>query len=213
MLPPAAGESRDGDPPESPVRKLVELLGEFRRKTTQSPGGGMRESVRVLVSACLLGQKVRYDGGHKRSAFLVETLGKRVQWIPVCPEVESGLPTPREPMLLAGDPESPRLVAATSGIDHTERVLRWARERVRELASLDLRGYVCKGNSPSCSGRGRIEVFGDASGPARAGTGLFTMAFMERFPLVPVEEEERLRDRVLREIFLEKVFTLRQRNR
>jgi uncharacterized protein YbbK (DUF523 family) len=116
-------------------------------------------------------------------------------------------------MLLAGDPESPRLVAATCGIDHTERVLRWARERVRELASLDLRGYVCKGNSPSCSGRGRIEVFGDASGPARAGTGLFTMAFMERFPLVPVEEEERLRDRVLREIFLEKVFTLRQRNR
>jgi len=169
---------------------------------------GVAGPVRILVSACLLGEKVRYDGGHKRDAFLVETLGKQVQWIPVCPEVGSGLPVPREPMRLAGDSASPRLVAVKSGIDHTERVKRWAQARVRELEPMDLCGYVCKRNSPSCSGMGRIPVFGDASANAMSGTGLFTKVFMEQFPLVPVEEEGRLRDPVLREGFLEKVFTL-----
>jgi len=170
----------------------------------------MASPIRVLISACLLGEKVRYDGGHKRDAFLVETLGKHVQWVPVCPEVESGLPTPREPMRLAGDPASPRLVALKSGIDHTERVMRWVRDKIRELESMDLCGYVCKRNSPSCSGRGRIEVFGDASPNAKSGTGLFTKTFMEHFPLVPVEEEGRLRDPVPREMFLEKAFALRR---
>jgi uncharacterized protein YbbK (DUF523 family) len=166
--------------------------------------------IRVLISACLLGEKVRYDGGHKRDAWLVETLGRRVQWIPVCPEVECGLPTPREPMRLAGDPAFPRLVAIRSGTDHTERVMRWVRTRVRELARLDVCGYVCKGNSPSCSGMGRAAMFGDPSADSTSGTGLFTKAFLERFPLVPVEEEGRLRDPVLRDAFLEKVFARRQ---
>lgn len=169
----------------------------------------MSEPVPVLISACLLGRKVRYDGGHKRCAVLLETLGNRVRWIPVCPEVECGLPTPREPMLLAGDPAFPRLVAAVSGVDHTDRMVRWAREKVRDLATMDLCGYVCKGNSPSCSGRGRIEAPGGDSAPAIDGPGLFTRMFMEHFPLLPVEEEGPLKDPVRRERFLSMALALR----
>lgn len=174
-------------------------------------GGRLSETVPVLISACLLGRNVRYDGGHKRCAVLLETLGGHVRWIPVCPEVECGLSTPREPMFLAGDPASPRLVAKISGIDHTDRMMRWARERLRELASLDLCGYICKGNSPSCSGKGCIEVSGVASSPAKAGTGLFTKLFMEHFPFLPVEEEGPLQDPVRREMFLSRARTLRDR--
>lgn len=170
----------------------------------------MSEPVPVLISACLLGRNVRYDGGHKRCAVLLETLGGRVRWIPVCPEVECGLSTPREPMLLAGNPASPRLVSAKSGTDHTDRMLRWSLEKMRELSSFGLCGYVCKGNSPSCSGKGRIEVSGDASGPARAGTGFFTMVVLEHFPNLPVEEEGPLLDPACREEFFGKTLALRE---
>ena len=164
----------------------------------------------VLISACLLGERVRYDGGHKRCEPLLEALHGRVRWIPVCPEVECGLPVPRESMRLAGTPSAPRLVGTESGADHTRRMLRWAEKRLRDLASHGVCGYVCKRNSPSCSGQGRIEVFGDAGEPARPGTGLFTKAFLERFPSVPVEEELPLQDPVLRKRFLEKAFALRR---
>ena len=169
----------------------------------------MSEPVRVLISACLLGWKVRYDGGHKRCAPLLEAFGQRVRWIPVCPEVECGLSTPREPMILTGDPASPRLVAAVTGIDHTDRMVRWARERLRELESLNLCGYVCKGNSPSCSGKGRIDVNGEASS-VRAGTGLFTRMVLDRFPMIPVEEEGPLQDAVPREGFLSRALALQR---
>ena len=168
----------------------------------------MSDAVPVLISACLLGRNVRYDGGHKRCDVLLETFGRRVRWIPVCPEVECGLSTPREPMLLAGDLESPRLVGTKSGTDYTDRMLRWSRVKIRELSSLGLCGYVCKGNSPSCSGKGRIEVSGGASGPAKAGTGLFTMLVLEHFPRLPVEEEGPLLDPARRERFLAKALTL-----
>lgn len=171
----------------------------------------MSDAVPVLISACLLGRNVRYDGGHKRCEVLLETFGRRVRWIPVCPEVECGLSTPREPMLLAGDPASPRLVGTNSGRDYTERMLRWSREKMRELSSVGLCGYVCKGNSPSCSGKGRIEVSGDASVPARSGTGLFTMLVLEHFPHLPVEEEGPLLDPARRESFLAMALALRGR--
>lgn len=169
----------------------------------------MAEPIRILISACLLGDRVRYDGGHKRDGFLVETLGKLVEWVPVCPEVECGLPTPREPMRLAGSPSSPRLVGSRSGFDHTDRMVRWTRNRLRELARMGLCGYICKKDSPS-SGMARVKVHDGSGAPSGAGAGLFTGAFMERFPLVPVEEEGRLNGPVLREVFIEKVFTLRR---
>jgi uncharacterized protein YbgA (DUF1722 family)/uncharacterized protein YbbK (DUF523 family) len=165
--------------------------------------------VRILISACLLGGKVRYDGGHKRDAFLADTLADFVEYVPVCPEVECGLPVPREAMRLAGDPGSPRLLGGRSGDDHTERMSRWTARKLAELAALDLCGYICKKDSPS-SGMERVKVYGISGVPVRSGAGLFTKAFMERFPLVPVEEEGRLQDPVLREMFVERVFTMRR---
>jgi uncharacterized protein YbgA (DUF1722 family)/uncharacterized protein YbbK (DUF523 family) len=170
----------------------------------------MTERVKILVSACLLGEKVRYDGGHKRDLFLNETLGPFVEWVRVCPEVDCGLPVPREAMRLVGDPTHPRLVTNRAGIDHTERMERWAKARLDELSSLDLCGYICKKDSPS-SGMERVKVYGGSEGiPARTGAGIFTRMFMDRFPRIPVEEEGRLTDPVLREMFVERVFCLRR---
>lgn len=153
---------------------------------------------------------MRYDGGHKRDLFLIETLGPFVEWVRVCPEVDCGLPVPREAMRLAGDPDRPRLLANKTGIDHTDRMERWTKARLDELAGLDLCGYICKKDSPS-SGMERVKVYGAGGGiPARTGVGIFTRRFMERFPRIPVEEEGRLTDPSIREMFIERVFCLRR---
>ncbi|HSQ15424.1 MAG TPA: DUF523 and DUF1722 domain-containing protein, partial [Candidatus Binatia bacterium] len=165
--------------------------------------------IRVLVSSCLLGEKVRYDGGHKRDPFLVETLGRFVEYVPVCPESECGLPTPREAMRLAGDPAEPRLVTVKTGVDHTGKMQAWIRNKLQDLEGLDLCGYICKKGSPS-SGMERVKVYGRNGIPANVGAGMFTKAFMEHFPLIPVEEEGRLQDPALRETFVERMFTLRR---
>ena len=169
----------------------------------------MAEPIRILISSCLLGEKVRYDGGHKREGYLVETLGRFVEWVRVCPEVDCGLPTPREAMRLVGDPKSPRLVTSKGGVDHTEQMSEFARRKMKELEPLNLCGYICKKDSPS-SGMERVKVYGDSGIPAKVGAGLFTKAFLDHFPLIPVEEEGRLNDPVLREMFIGRVFTLRR---
>lgn len=169
----------------------------------------MAEPIRILISSCLLGEKVRYDGGHKREGYLVETLGRFVEWVRVCPEVDCGLPTPREAMRLVGDPKSPRLVTSRTGVDYTEKMQEFARRKVKELEGLNLCGYICKKDSPS-SGMERVKVYGDSGVPAKVGSGLFTKAFMDHFPLIPVEEEGRLNDPILREMFIGRVFTLRR---
>ena len=161
---------------------------------------------RLGASACLLGQEVRYDGQHKRSAFLVDVLGAFVEWVPVCPELELGLGVPREPIRLVGRADAPRLVAERSGADHTEAMLRHARARVRELEALDLAGYVTKKGSPSC-GMERVPVHGGKGGPPRRdGVGLFARVLREAMPLLPVEEEGRLEDPARRECFVEAIF-------
>lgn len=172
----------------------------------------MAGPIPILISACLLGEKVRFNGGHKRDPLLLEVFGKFALWIPVCPEVGCGLPVPREPMILKGDSAATRLAGANSGTDYTERMVRWTGTRLRELEPLGLCGYVCKKNSPSCSGIGRIDVVGDSGAVAGAGSGVFTKAFVERFPHLPVEEEGCLRDPAVREAFLEKVFALSSRS-
>ncbi len=161
--------------------------------------------LRVGVSSCLLGHEVRYDGGHKRDRFLTDTLGPHVEWVPVCPELELGLGVPRESIRLEGDPQAPRLVAPGSHADHTETMARLARARTDALASLDLDGYVLKKDSPSC-GMERVRVYGGRGAPSRAGVGAFARVLMERLPLLPVEEEGRLNDPVLRENFVERLF-------
>ncbi len=161
--------------------------------------------IRIGISACLLGEKVRYDGGHKRDLYLVETLGQYVEWVPVCPEVEMGLGTPRETLRLVRIGEGVRMIMTKTGQDHTEGMRAFAERRVRELAKQDLCGYILKKDSPSC-GMERVRVFDTNGVPAKAGRGLFGEALLKHFPNLPVEEEGRLSDPRLRENFIERVF-------
>ena len=167
----------------------------------------MVEKIRLGISACLLGQEVRYDGGHKLDRFLTDTLGQYVEYVPVCPEVECGLSVPREAMHLAGDPESPRLVTIKTKRDLTDQMVQWAGKRVEELEKEDLCGFVFKTGSPS-SGMERVKVYNEKGMPEKKGVGMFARAFMEHFPLLPVEEDGRLHDPKLRENFIESIFTL-----
>jgi uncharacterized protein YbbK (DUF523 family) len=153
----------------------------------------MSAPVRIGISQCLLGENVRHDGGHKRDGFLLEALSRHVEWVPVCPEVEVGLGTPREPMQLVGTSQAPRLITITTGVDHTDAMNRFARQRVRELEALDLSGYVFKSDSPSC-GIAQVPLFNAQGLETQDGVGLFARAFMEHFPEMPLEEESRLHD-------------------
>lgn len=165
--------------------------------------------LRIGVSQCLLGAEVRFDGGHKRDNFLTDVLGRYVDWVPVCPEVEAGFGVPRETMRLTGDPGSPTLITIKTHRDLTEPMERFSQRRVQELESLELSGFVFKKDSPSC-GMERVRVYNQHGMPNRNGVGLFAKAFLERFPLIPVEEEGRLSDPVLRENFIERLFCYRR---
>jgi len=169
----------------------------------------MEDKIRLGISTCLLGENVRYDGGHKRDRFIIETLGQFVEFVPVCPEVECGLPIPRESMHLEGNPDSPRLVTTRSKIDHTERMVKWAEKRVQELEREDLCGFIFKSNSPS-SGMERVKVYNEHGMAQKTGVGMFARTFMDHFPLIPVEEDGRLHDIRLRENFIERIFALKR---
>ena len=174
-----------------------------------TPSNHPPERIRVGVSACLLGQEVRWNGAHKRDWYLVRTLGRCFEWVPVCPEVELGLGIPREPIRLEGDPAAPRLVARDSRVDLTLRMETFVARRVEALAALDLCGCILKSESPTC-GMERVRVHGPAAGRAPRGVGIFARALMRRLPLLPVEEEGRLHDPALRDSFIERVFALRR---
>ncbi len=160
---------------------------------------------RLGVSACLLGQSVRFDGGHKRDAFLLESFGRHVEWVPVCPELELGLGVPRETLRLRRRGQALELIAPKSGHDHTAAMQAYAQRRVEELVSLGLSGYVLKKDSPSC-GLQRVRVYPAQGAPERNGVGVFAQALLTRFPNLPVEEEGRLSDARLRDNFVERVF-------
>jgi uncharacterized protein YbgA (DUF1722 family)/uncharacterized protein YbbK (DUF523 family) len=166
-------------------------------------------SLRIGVSACLLGEAVRYDGGHKRDRFVTDVLGPFVEWVPVCPELEAGLGVPRPAMRLSADGDAVRVVEIGSGRDHTRALRRFSASRVRALAELGLSGYVLKKDSPSC-GMARVRVYGESGPPVRTGRGVFAAALMEALPELPVEEEGRLQDPALRENFIERVFAYRR---
>jgi uncharacterized protein YbgA (DUF1722 family)/uncharacterized protein YbbK (DUF523 family) len=169
----------------------------------------MEERIRLGISTCLLGEHVRYDGGHKLDRFLTETLGQYVEYAPVCPEVECGLPVPRESMHLEGDPERPRLVTSRTHKDKTEQMVAWAKRRLVEMEKDDLCGFIFKSNSPS-SGMERVRIYNEKGMPEKKGVGIFAKMFMEHFPLIPVEEEGRLHDPKLRENFIERVFAMKR---
>lgn len=169
----------------------------------------MENKIRLGISTCLLGEKVRFDGGHKLDRFLRDTLGYYVEYVPVCPEVECGLGIPREALRLVGDPESPRLVTVRTKKDFTDLMMSWAAKRLQELEKENLCGFIFKSNSPS-SGMERVKVYNENGTPAKKGVGIFARAFMEHFPLVPVEEDGRLHDIHLRENFIEAIFTMKR---
>jgi len=167
----------------------------------------MSKHISVGVSACLLGEQVRYDGGHKHDHYITDTLGRFFHFVPVCPEVGCGLPIPREAMRLEGDPAVPRLVTNRTKIDLTERMREYCQRTVQDLEKEDLCGFIFKKDSPS-SGLFRVKVYSGGM-PSKTGRGLFAEAFVRHFPLLPVEEEGRLYDMNIRENFIERVFAFR----
>jgi uncharacterized protein YbgA (DUF1722 family)/uncharacterized protein YbbK (DUF523 family) len=161
--------------------------------------------LRLGVSSCLLGQAVRFDGGHKRDRFVTDLLGSHVEWVPVCPELEAGMGVPRPAMRLVREGRDVRLVETASGRDHTARMRRFSAKRLRSLRALELCGYVLKKDSPSC-GMERVKLYGGKGMARREARGLFAAALRDAFPSLPVEEEGRLSDPALRENFIERVF-------
>ncbi len=165
--------------------------------------------IRIGISSCLLGEQVRYDGGHKHDRFLTNTLGQYFEWVPVCPEVELGLGVPRETIRLVQTDDGVGLVMQKSGRDLTDEMRDYARARIRQLAKEDLCGYILKSDSPSC-GMLRVRVYAASGMPTRNGTGFFARELMEYYPDLPIEEEGRLSDPHLRENWIERVFAYRR---
>ena len=166
------------------------------------------EKLKIGVSACLLGQNVRYNGGHQLNHFIRDILGQYMEFVPVCPEVECGMPIPRETLRLVSSEEAPRLVTSRSGVDHTEQMQSWAEDKVRQLEQENLCGFIFKKDSPS-SGLYRVKVYSEQGMPRNIGIGMFAQAFTRHFPLLPVEEDGRLNDGRLRENFIESVFVFK----
>jgi len=169
----------------------------------------MENRIKLGVSSCLLGNPVRYDGGHKHDRYITDILGKFMDFIPVCPEVEAGFGIPREAMRLLGSDDGVRLITQKTKIDQTDRMNFWIKGKLTELEKEDLDGFIFKSDSPS-SGMERVKIYDDRGYSRRTGSGLFAKAFMERFPIIPVEEEGRLNDIGLRENFIVRIFAFRR---
>ncbi len=162
-------------------------------------------TIRIGVSTCLMGEKVRHDGGHKKDSFVLDRLGPYVTYVPVCPEMAIGLGVPREAIRLIRDGGAVRLVGTRSGGDHTEAMRSFARRAAADLATRDLDGYVFKSKSPSC-GLFRVKVHDVNGVPSGNGRGLYAEEIVAALPDLPVEEEGRLNDPPLREAFIERLF-------
>ena len=165
--------------------------------------------ITIGISSCLLGEAVRYDGGHQKDSYVTGALSRHFTWVSVCPEMELGLGAPRETIRLVGDAGAPRLLATQSGTDLTEAMDTYARARVGGLGALRLSGYILKRASPSC-GMERVKVYSESGVSSRAGRGLFAQRLMDAYPLLPVEEEGRLSDPRLRDNFITRVFAYRR---
>jgi uncharacterized protein YbgA (DUF1722 family)/uncharacterized protein YbbK (DUF523 family) len=162
------------------------------------------EPLRLGVSACLLGEEVRFDGGHKRDRFVTDVLGNWVEWVSVCPEVEVGMGTPRPSIRIVNSDAGERLVAPKTDQDFTEEMHSYSAQRISKLETLGLDGYVFKRGSPSC-GMERIAVYHKGSPLHKNGRGLFAGALMDRMVGLPTEEDGRLNDPLLRENFIERI--------
>ena len=146
---------------------------------------------RVAISSCLLGEKVRYDGDHKRMPILLDELSAHLEWIPVCPELEVGMGVPRERVQLVVSTENDgqrRMVGEETGRDWTVEIAQLAERRAAELAAWQLSGYIFKSRSPSC-GLQNVKLYEGDSPPRSHGAGLFAEAIRTRWPRLPMVEE------------------------
>ena len=187
-------------------------MSSAREAPAQAPAWTTGDVIRLGISACLLGDDVRFDGGHKRDAFLVNTVGRFVDYVPVCPEVAVGMGTPRESVRLVrrGGDGNVRMIAPKSGTDWTAAMARYARKQAKELAAVpELCGFILKKDSPSC-GMERVRLYDTGGHASRTGVGLFAAALGAEMPFLPVEEEGRLHDPRLRDNFFERVFAYRR---
>lgn len=167
----------------------------------------MTQPIIIGVSACLLGEYVRYDAGHKHDWYITDTLGAYFTFVPVCPEVECGLPVPREAMRLEGDPAAPRLMTIRTRLDRTAQMRNYCAAKVGELMSEDICGFIFKERSPSC-GLTMVPLYGGGTSELFA-VGLFANEVVRCFPLMPMEEAERLHDPRIRKEFIERVLLYR----
>ena len=175
-----------------------------REKSESTENELLLEKIRVGVSSCLLGQEVRFDGGHKRDNYLTGTLSGYFDFIPFCPEAAVGLGIPRQPIRLVRRGEEIRAVGVrTPELDPTDQLAAFAERTARQLGEIS--GYILKKDSPSC-GMERVKIYNNKGMPERKGVGIYAGVLMQRLPLLPVEEEGRLGDAVLRENFIERVF-------
>lgn len=183
------------------------MKGSEKQATLMKSADEHRSKIRLGISSCLLGQKVRFDGNHKLDSFLSGTLGRFFELVPVCPEVAIGLGVPRPPIRLTGSAAAPRAVGVKdASIDVTDKLAAYGKRRARELD--DLSGYVFKSRSPSC-GMERVKIYQSSGAPAKSGRGIYADAFLSNQPWLPAEEEGRLGDPRLRENFIERVFVYR----
>ena len=172
----------------------------------------MTEKIRIGVSSCLIGEKVRWNGDHKQDRYVREILSRYFEYIPVCPEVEVGMGVPRETVALYGDSEKPSMISKKTQTDWTKPMEKYIKSRINTLSADDLCGYIFKSKSPSC-GMGRVPLYSEfGSHKVKHGPGMFANAFINSFPLVPTEEEGRLNDPRIRENFIVRVFSFKRFN-
>ena len=169
-----------------------------------------QNKLRLGISTCLLGEKVRYDGGHKLDAWIKNTLGQFTTFVPVCPEFECGMSIPRPAMHLEGTKENPQLIQTHSKLNLTKQMKNWIKLQIKKLKSQDLDGYIFKTKSPSC-GLNKIKIFSPSNKLiSAAGVGLFAKQFTKSFPFIPVTDEEKLHNPKYREHFIELIFIMKR---
>ncbi|MDA0117632.1 MULTISPECIES: YbgA family protein [Vibrio] len=168
----------------------------------------MSNVIKVGISSCVLGENVRFDSGHKISKFVTKELAPFFEFVPVCPEVGMGMPVPRPTIRLMSDQERIALVETKdASIDHTDKMMDYSKSKVAELSSTELCGYIVCAKSPTC-GMERVKVY-KKGGAENIGVGLYTQELMKQMPWLPVEEDGRLNDPVLKENFITRIYTLR----
>ena len=166
----------------------------------------LEDEIKIGVSSCLFGEKVRWNGDHKHDQYVRDVLGSCFDCVSICPEVDAGMGVPRETVALYGTLEKQKMITKESRTDWTKKMTRFKKDRIRELRKENICGYVFKSDSPSC-GIGKVPIYSDfSSSRVRHGSGMFASSFIKVFPLVPVEDEGRLHDQATRENFIVRIF-------